>query len=30
MQRQLIEVDGEQAIPDVTEEMIDKAGYLFT
>jgi adenylate kinase len=26
----LIEVDGEQSIPDVTEEMIDKAGYLFT
>ncbi len=26
----LIEVDGEQAIPDVTEEMIDKAGYLFS
>lgn len=26
----LIEVDGEQAIPDVTEEMIEKAGYLFT
>jgi len=25
----LIEVDGEQVIPDVTEEMIDKAGYLF-
>jgi len=25
----LIEVDGEQSIPDVTEEMIDKAGYLF-
>ncbi len=25
----LIEVDGEQEIPDVTEEMIDKAGYLF-
>jgi adenylate kinase len=25
----LIEVDGEQAIPDVTEEMIEKAGYLF-
>jgi len=26
----LIEVDGEQAIPDVTEEMIEKAGYLFS
>jgi len=26
----LIEVDGEQQIPDVTEEMIDKAGYLFS
>ena len=26
----LIEVDGEQSIPDVTEEMIDKAGYLFS
>ena len=26
----LIEVDGEQNIPDVTEEMIDKAGYLFS
>jgi len=26
----LIEVDGEQGIVDVTEEMIDKAGYLFT
>lgn len=26
----LIEVDGERAIPDVTEEMIDKAGYLFS
>lgn len=26
----LIEVDGEQEIPDVTEEMIDKASYLFT
>jgi len=26
----LIEVDGEQDIPDVTEEMIEKAGYLFT
>lgn len=26
----LIEVDGEQSIPDVTEEMIDKAAYLFT
>jgi len=26
----LIDVDGEQAIPDVTEEMIDKAGYLFS
>ena len=26
----LIEVDGEQDIPDVTEEMIDKAGYLFS
>jgi adenylate kinase len=25
----LIEVDGEQDIPDVTEEMIDKASYLF-
>lgn len=25
----LIEVDGEQSIPDVTEEMIEKAGYLF-
>ncbi len=25
----LIEVDGEQDIPDVTEEMIEKAGYLF-
>ena len=25
----LIEVDGEQNIPDVTEEMIEKAGYLF-
>ena len=26
----LIQVDGEQAIPDVTEEMIEKAGYLFS
>jgi len=26
----LIKVDGEQAIPDVTEEMIEKAGYLFS
>lgn len=26
----LIEVDGEQSISDVTEEMIDKAGYLFS
>jgi adenylate kinase len=26
----LIQVDGEQNIPDVTEEMIDKAGYLFS
>lgn len=26
----LIEVDGEREIPDVTEEMIDKAGYLFS
>jgi len=26
----LIEVDGEQDIPDVTEEMIDKASYLFS
>ncbi len=26
----LIQVDGEQSIPDVTEEMIDKAGYLFS
>ena len=26
----LIQVDGEQPIPDVTEEMIDKAGYLFS
>ncbi|MFH0820780.1 MAG: nucleoside monophosphate kinase [Candidatus Peregrinibacteria bacterium] len=26
----LIEVDGEQSIPDVTEEMIEKAAYLFT
>ncbi len=26
----LIEVDGEQPIPDVTEEMIEKAAYLFT
>lgn len=26
----LIDVDGEQAIPDVTEEMIEKAGYLFS
>jgi adenylate kinase len=26
----LIKVDGEQPIPDVTEEMIDKAGYLFS
>lgn len=26
----LIEVDGEQSIPDVTEEMVDKAGYLFS
>lgn len=26
----LIEVDGQQSIPDVTEEMIDKAGYLFS
>lgn len=26
----LIEVDGEQDIPDVTEEMIEKAGYLFS
>ena len=26
----LIEVDGEQNIPDVTEEMIDKSGYLFS
>ncbi|MBU0577592.1 nucleoside monophosphate kinase [Patescibacteria group bacterium] len=26
----LIEVDGEQPIPDVTEEMVDKAGYLFS
>ncbi len=26
----LIEVDGEQNIPDVTEEMIEKAGYLFS
>ncbi len=26
----LIEVDGEQSIPDVTEEMIEKAGYLFS
>ncbi|MBU0727395.1 nucleoside monophosphate kinase, partial [Patescibacteria group bacterium] len=26
----LIKVDGEQAIPDVTEEMIDKSGYLFS
>ena len=26
----LIEVDGEQSIPDVTEEMIDKANYLFS
>jgi adenylate kinase len=25
----LIEVDGEQPIPDVTDEMIEKAGYLF-
>ena len=26
----LIEVDGEQPIPDVTEEMVEKAAYLFT
>lgn len=26
----LIEVDGERPIPDVTEEMIEKAAYLFT
>ncbi|PIZ71244.1 hypothetical protein COY07_05365 [Candidatus Peregrinibacteria bacterium CG_4_10_14_0_2_um_filter_43_11] len=26
----LIKVDGEQIIPDVTEEMIEKAAYLFT
>ena len=26
----LIEVDGEQSIPDVTEEMVEKAAYLFT